>query len=98
MLASKLQRKALSVGLPAPGDAPALPALVAELSRRLAGGDGGADTPLGDDAEAVAMVGDVLFAVADLARRGGIDPEQALRQRATVLRDAIVTAEAAAGA
>ena len=33
------------------------------------------------------LVGDVLFDVANLARRLGIDPEQALRGRALAFRD-----------
>jgi uncharacterized protein YabN with tetrapyrrole methylase and pyrophosphatase domain len=38
-------------------------------------------------------VGDLLFALADLSRRLGIDPEQALRSRALAFRDHIVALE-----
>jgi hypothetical protein len=39
------------------------------------------------------LVGDLLFALADLSRRLGIDPEQALRSRALAFRDHIVALE-----
>jgi NTP pyrophosphatase (non-canonical NTP hydrolase) len=38
------------------------------------------------------LVGDVLFEVASLSRRLGIDPELALRTRALAFRDRIVSA------
>jgi hypothetical protein len=37
----------------------------------------------------------VLFEVANLSRRLGIDPEQSLRTRALALRDAVVALEEA---
>ena len=56
-----------------------------------------ADATLGGaDAEAGRLVGDVLFEVADVARRLGIDPELALRSRALVFREGIVAREGGA--
>jgi tetrapyrrole methylase family protein/MazG family protein len=99
LLSTKLQRKALGVGLDAPevGDAAAtLPDRVAALARSLApAGPGDADAPLASDtARTEQVVGDLLFALADLSRRLGVDPEQALRTRARALRDRIVAREA----
>jgi tetrapyrrole methylase family protein/MazG family protein len=99
MLSTKLQRKALGVGLDAPdvgGAAAALPLQVAALARSLAAaGPGDADAPLAPDAARTEeLVGDLLFALADLSRRLGVDPEQALRARARAFRDRIVAREA----
>jgi tetrapyrrole methylase family protein/MazG family protein len=99
MLSTKLQRKALGVGLDAPdvgGAAAALPDQVAALARSLApAGPGDADAPLAPDtAHTEQLVGDLLFALADLSRRLGVDPEQALRARARLFRDRIVAREA----
>jgi tetrapyrrole methylase family protein / MazG family protein len=98
MLSTKLQRKALGVGLDAPdvgGAAAALPHQVAALARSLApAGAGEADAPLAPDAaQTEELVGDLLFALADLSRRLGVDPEQALRARARAFRDDIVARE-----
>jgi tetrapyrrole methylase family protein/MazG family protein len=99
MLSTKLQRKALGVGLSVPdvgGAAAALPEQVAVLAQSLApAGAEEADAPLAPDAaRAEALVGDLLFALADLSRRLGVDPEQALRARARAFRDSIVAREA----
>jgi hypothetical protein len=52
------------------------------------------DDPLSSTAESESrLVGELLFAVAELAQKLGIDPEQALRTRALLQRDAIVAAE-----
>jgi tetrapyrrole methylase family protein/MazG family protein len=91
LLSTKLQRKALSVGLPADGEGDAaldLRALIVALSQREAGGDKEADA-----AETEDLVGAALFAVAGLARRLGVDPETALRTRALAFRDAVVECE-----
>lgn len=81
--ATKVQRRAESLGLtPNPGAARAT-ALVAALAitalddapPEAAVAAGGASA--GDDRQR--LVGDALFAVADLARRAGVDPEAALR-------------------
>jgi len=50
-------------------------------------------TPSGTDDETARLVGDVLFEVASVARRLGIDPELALRSRALALRDGVVARE-----
>jgi tetrapyrrole methylase family protein/MazG family protein len=95
MLTSKLARKARSVGLE-PDD----PAGVREVAARLdelstrAREEPHADEPLDSAAlDAQRAVGALLFAVATLAQRVGVDPEQALRERALSLRADIVAAE-----
>jgi tetrapyrrole methylase family protein/MazG family protein len=100
MLASKLARKASSVGLSDAAvaeEAEGLPARVAELDELARRGEApSADAPLALHAQAhEALVGEILFAVANLARQLGIDAEQALRARALVVRDGIVAHEAA---
>jgi tetrapyrrole methylase family protein/MazG family protein len=96
MLTSKLARKARSVGLE-PDDqkgARDASARLTELSERARGATPHADDPLeprGGDVER--DVGALLFAVATLAQRVGVDPEQALRERALSLRAAILAAE-----
>jgi MazG family protein len=98
MLTTKLQRKALSVGLASASGATDLPQLLDALTRDVAAGEAsGPDDPLAlNAAVTTGLVGELLFEVADLARRSGVDPEQALRERATTLRAHIVAAEAAA--
>jgi uncharacterized protein YabN with tetrapyrrole methylase and pyrophosphatase domain len=56
--------------------------------------DSPADAPV-KDGEALneVAVGDLLFDVAELARRLGVDPEQALRSTALHYRDQIVARE-----
>jgi tetrapyrrole methylase family protein / MazG family protein len=102
LLSTKLQRKALAVKLqvPAPGDGPAglaqqiaaladdLP-VVAEADASLTA----ATAATAATADIEGLVGDLLFALADLSRRLGIDPEQALRSRALAFRDHIVALE-----
>jgi len=95
MLASKLARKAAAVGLDptAATDEPASAAL-ASLTARAGTAAPGPDDPLARDAdETEREVGALLFAVASLAQRLGVDAEQALRRRASDLRDAIRSAE-----
>ena len=46
-----------------------------------------------DLAELARLLGDVLFGVADVARRLGIDPELALRSHALAFRDGVVARE-----
>jgi MazG family protein len=96
MLSNKLARKARSVGLDpdsatrAPESADRLRALAA----RAATADLHPDDPLAHDEPEVAVaVGDILFVVADVAQRLGVDAEQALRARALTLRDDVVAAE-----
>jgi len=95
MLTAKLARKARAVGLE-PDEALDLPAAVtlAALTQRAAGSDPKSDDPLaGDGGDVQAAVGELLFAVANLSQRLGIDAEQALRQRALTLRADILRAE-----
>jgi tetrapyrrole methylase family protein/MazG family protein len=97
MLASKLQRKALSVGVDVHERREDLTELLGALARHLDDNDGGADpdAPLADDAAPIeALVGELLFEVTDVARQLGVDAEQALRTRAARLRTRILAAEA----
>jgi tetrapyrrole methylase family protein/MazG family protein len=96
MLTTKLARKARSVGLEPydtgpPGRSAAAMAL---LSERAEAAEGSADDPLSGDAAALSRdVGELLFALANVAQRLGIDAEQALRDRALALRADILAAE-----
>ncbi len=96
MLTTKLARKARAIGLN-PDDATVRDAAsiaLASLTRRADGTDPEPDDPLSTDARDVTeQVGEVLFAVANLAQRLGVDAEQALRDRALALRADIVEAE-----
>ena len=99
LLSTKLQRKALAVNLqvPAPGDGPAgLAQQIAALADDLpvvAEADAPLTAATAATADIEGLVGDLLFALADLSRRLGIDPEQALRSRALAFRDHIVALE-----
>ena len=98
LLSTKLQRKAHSVGMsePAPGEpgADLVERMAALVRREVDPAAASADATLGGaDEEAARLVGDVLFDVADVARRLGIDPELALRSRALAFRDRIVARE-----
>jgi MazG family protein len=97
MLAAKLGRKALSVGLGDAADS-GVGARVEELERLGASsGPSEPDAPLAPDTAAYeALVGEILFAVANLARQLGVDAEHALRSRALVMRDRIVEHEMSA--
>jgi tetrapyrrole methylase family protein / MazG family protein len=101
LLTTKLQRKALSVGLPGLG---ATPTDLAARLDALASLEtdpvlGAAEATLAKDRDADAQrIGDVLFDVANLARRLGVDPELALRWRALTLRDQVVAREGASAA
>jgi len=98
LLSTTLQRKALSVGMPEPG--PGEPGtdlagrIAALLRREVDPAAAVADATLGGaDEETGRLVGDVLFDVADVARRLGIDPELALRSRALAFREGVVARE-----
>jgi tetrapyrrole methylase family protein/MazG family protein len=86
LLSTKLQRKALSVRMSDPGldaDGSGLLERVATLEEL-----SGRREP--DDDDVVEhVVGEVLFEMASLSRRLGIDPEQALRTRALAFRDTV---------
>ncbi len=98
MMANKLQRKALSVGVE-PSEFSSVEGTVEERFAELillasVGGSQGDDFPSVDDAEEVEhLVGLLLFEVGDLARQLGVDPEQALRARVVSLRERILIAE-----
>jgi tetrapyrrole methylase family protein/MazG family protein len=98
MLTNKLQRKALSVGLAPPDHGTGMVSMQ-EMIATLAANEtpqraSDSDAPLAGDVEEMErLVGAVLFDVADLARRLGIDAEQALRSRALSLRDRIRESE-----
>ena len=99
MLTTKLQRKARAVGLEPDGDAPTStpcrsPTALAALGRRAGAAEPQADDPLADDdAASCARVGRPAVRGGDLAQRLGVDPEQALRERALQLRAEILAAE-----
>jgi MazG family protein len=95
MLANKLARKARSIGLePLPHGGGAPRELFASLTLQAATAELHPDDPLSREAEEQRqLVGEVLFVVADLAQRLGVDAEQALRARALALREAVVAAE-----
>jgi tetrapyrrole methylase family protein / MazG family protein len=96
MLSNKLARKARSVGV-APGSVEEVLAAadaVRDLADRAATDELHPDDPLAHDAVDVgAAVGEILFVVADLAQRLGVDAEQALRARALTLRNDVIAAE-----
>jgi uncharacterized protein YabN with tetrapyrrole methylase and pyrophosphatase domain len=95
MLTTKLARKARAVGLDPASAADRLVATdLAALQERAARQVPHPDDPLSSEAdEASRQVGDVLYAVATLAQRVGVDAEQALRDRALALRAEILAAE-----
>ncbi len=95
MLTSKLVRKARSVGLePHDVSDAQTSAALASLAERAAARDPHPDDPLtGEGRHVDREVGQVLFAVAGLAQRLGVDAEQALRERALSLRAEILAAE-----
>nr|WP_276515423.1 nucleoside triphosphate pyrophosphohydrolase [Ancylobacter defluvii] len=71
--AVKLQQKAATVGFDWPDAGPVIAKIREEI------GEVEAEIAIGDRAAAGAEVGDLLFAVANLARHLGVDPEAALR-------------------
>ena len=83
-LATKLQKKATAVGLPEPELGELERTLADALRVPVAGAEAG---PWAE------RFGVALLALADLARRAGVDPEEALRATALALRDRIVAAE-----
>jgi len=95
MLTTKLARKARAVGLePDDTSAEQIATTLAELTRRAGAAEPQSDDPLaGEGGELQVALGDVLFAVATLAQRLGVDAEQALRERALSLRADILDAE-----
>ena len=99
-LAAKLQRKALAVGMVLP-DLDAEAGRVADAISRLAGdvrADDGSDVGRGPGritdgeggrADQAEILGELLFSLANVARSLGVDPETALRSRATRFRASV---------
>jgi nucleoside triphosphate diphosphatase len=73
--ASKIQKRAARIGFDWPAPRPVVAKVAEELGELEAELDGGADPVRIDD-----EIGDLLFAVANLARKLDIDPEAALRR------------------
>jgi tetrapyrrole methylase family protein/MazG family protein len=102
-LMAKLQRKALAVGMVLPDvsdDADRLTRGVSDLAASAREGDGepgvaGAEladgVDRGDGSELAAEVGELLFALVNLARSVGVDPETALRIKAASFRRSVET-------
>jgi tetrapyrrole methylase family protein/MazG family protein len=96
MFTAKLARKARAVGVEPydPEEATASVAELTALARLAERASPHADDPLARDAGDVERrVGELLFAVVNLAQRVGVDAEQALRDRAITLRADIRRAE-----
>ena len=95
MLATKLARKGHAAGVEPQGvHVDETARLLAALSRHADGSDPQPDDPLSTDGGVMQeAVGELLFAVANLAQRLGVDAEQALRSRALSLRADILAAE-----
>jgi uncharacterized protein YabN with tetrapyrrole methylase and pyrophosphatase domain len=92
--ASKLARKARSVGVePHDRDASGAAADLAALARLAENARPHPDDPLVRDERVERQIGDLLFAIVNIAQSVGVDAEQALRDRALVLRDDIRRAE-----
>jgi tetrapyrrole methylase family protein / MazG family protein len=92
-LAAKLQRKADSLRMPVPdaaGRRAEIEQALAKLARVPADRSGETLEAGTEEAEAV---GEALFALADLARRAGVDPETALRARAGRFREELEDSE-----
>lgn len=89
-LAAKLQRKAESLGVPSPSLGERLDEIGRGVDRlgadRSAEPVGASGETLDASAEDRLLVGQMLFALADAARRAGVDPEAALRSEAKRFR------------
>ena len=96
MLTTKLARKARAIGVEPErtGSASATTSALKALQERAVDASPAPDDPLVGEGDGLNLqVGEVLFAVANLAQRLGVDAEQALRDRALVLRAEILEAE-----
>jgi tetrapyrrole methylase family protein / MazG family protein len=95
MLTTKLARKARAVGVePDHGSNGQAALTLAALTARAGATTPQADDPLaGEGGDTQVAVGELLYAVANLAQRLGVDAEQALRDRALSLRADILAAE-----
>jgi tetrapyrrole methylase family protein / MazG family protein len=94
MLTTKLARKARAVGIEPGRIGPEDLRSAWEMLMSAAGGEPDADEPLAADAtELSRVVGGLLYTVATLAQRAGVDAELALRDRALTLRTEVRAAE-----
>jgi tetrapyrrole methylase family protein/MazG family protein len=84
-LMAKVRRKSLAAGLAMPGRGELVAAVTAALSALPASGPLPDDATIGHDAAATSAIGRALESICDLARLVGVDPEQALRDRARSL-------------
>ncbi len=92
-LAAKLQRKAESLRLELPGPAERRAQVAAGLERLAELLSEGSGETLDAGAAEAEVVGEILFAAADLAQRAGVDPETALRAYARRFRGHIEASE-----
>jgi tetrapyrrole methylase family protein / MazG family protein len=93
-LTAKLQRKAQAVGLPSPTFDAGRNRLVAAITElEIPASEHSAEPMTAPSDQTVQRIGAMLFDLTDLARRLGVDPEDALRATALAFRDHIVEAE-----
>jgi MazG family protein len=92
-LVAKLQRKAESLRMDLPGPAERRAQVMGALDQLGAGPLPASGETLEAGTGEVELVGEALFALADLARRTGVDPESALRAYAQRFRGHIEASE-----
>ena len=85
-LVAKLQRKALAVGMVLPGVAEEAVRITAAVSALGTADPGTSSDPPADHA---AVFGELLFALVNMARSLGVEPETALRMRAASFRASV---------
>ncbi len=85
-LVAKLQRKALAVGMVLPGVAEEAVRITAAVSALGTADPGTSSDPPADHA---AVFGELLFALVNMARSFGVEPETALRMRAASFRASV---------
>lgn len=85
-LVAKLQRKALAVGMALPGASDEVARVTAGLSTLV-----GTDGEMNATVDPAVEVGELLFALVNLARLLGVEPETALRARAANFRRSVET-------
>ena len=95
-LMAKVRRKSLAAGRAMPDRAELVAAATAAIARLPAPTALPDDATIGIDAEATSAIGSALEAICDLARLVGVDPEQALRERARSLMALVREGEAVA--
>ncbi len=93
-LMAKVRRKSLAVGLPVPERASLRASLTSAIDALPAHPAMPDDASIAQDPAATLAIGIALESVCDLARLVGVDPEQALRQRARELSAAVRNHEA----